>query len=203
MQGDKQGPSEPCQNLHDYLALVKPGTVTDPVHLESLLAACWDEFEGASAEGMAGYKLHGRMKEVVWEPPRLRFLIERHGATVRGSTRAERQGWQINVEDTTAYSEPMGYTQVEPRQPKWDAEGTAERIANLILNGHEDERLKWKEDGRVQVLIGKILPAESAVKQTLQGRRNRFAFALAGRLTRAGWQLVGRHTYARIATSVD
>ncbi len=49
----------------------------------------------------------------------------------------------------------------------------------MIGSGKEDDRLQWGEDGRVRVLIGKVLPEESAVKQALAGRRMRFRMALA------------------------
>ena len=39
----------------------------------------------------------GRMEKVEWQPPYLTFSIERHGATVKGSTRAELQNWQVDT----------------------------------------------------------------------------------------------------------
>lgn len=86
------------QELLAYLASVPAGLIADTATLEVLLASCWKQFEGSNAEGMAGYKLRGRMEDVVWHPPSLRFMIERHGATVLGSTRAARQEWNINIE---------------------------------------------------------------------------------------------------------
>ncbi len=48
--------------------------------VEGLLAQAWHELDGAGAEGMAGWKVVGRTKELVWQPPHLSFAIDRHGA---------------------------------------------------------------------------------------------------------------------------
>jgi hypothetical protein len=66
-----------------------PGPVTDTSELEAILASCWHEFDGANLNGMAGYKLRGRMEDVEWRPPILTFTDGRHGGTVPGSSRAE------------------------------------------------------------------------------------------------------------------
>jgi hypothetical protein len=71
----------------------------------------------------------------------------------------------------------------------------AEEVAGLILRHQEDERLWWYEDGRVRVLIGKVLPDGSAVAQTLAGRRKRFRAALRERLAGEGWREVGVNIY--------
>ena len=85
--------------------------------LESLLADCWDEFEGSREEGMASYKLLNRMKEVEWNPPLLTFIIERHGALVMGSTRAEKYEWALNMETKTADYAQVGHRQVHKMGP--------------------------------------------------------------------------------------
>jgi len=79
----------PIDNLKEYLKSTTPGALTDSGVLERLLADCWDELSGASAGGMHGWKLLGRMEHVHWNPPVLSFTIERHGGTPLGSTRAE------------------------------------------------------------------------------------------------------------------
>jgi hypothetical protein len=65
----------------------------------------------------------------------------------------------------------------------------AEEIVRLILERTEDDRLNWNGDSSVRVLIGRILPEGSAVKQTLIGRRKRFRKALMERLEAEGWGL--------------
>ena len=71
----------------------------------------------------------------------------------------------------------------------------AQEIAELIVAGRHDERLKWNTDGRVRVLIGKIFPEASAVKQTREGRRRRFREALTQILATHGWHEVTANTY--------
>jgi hypothetical protein len=61
----------------------------DVYELVNLLAAAWDDLSIARGSGMEPDKLYDRMEKVHWEPPLLLFVIERHGGTVQGSTRAE------------------------------------------------------------------------------------------------------------------
>lgn len=56
------------KELLEYLASIQPGPISDAAQLEPLLAACWDKFEGGDEENMAGYKLLGRMEDIVWIP---------------------------------------------------------------------------------------------------------------------------------------
>ena len=165
------------RRLASYLKAILPGRIDDPGGLEPLLAACWDDL-GGDAGGMSGEKLHGRMESVAWNPPTLSFVIERHGATVNGSLRADLQHWAVDVEAKTAVLGKVGHRQLQPMQPRLDVRSLAEEIATLIAGGQEDHRLKRYEDGRVRVLVGKILPKGSAVKRTLEWRRKRFRQAL-------------------------
>ena len=174
--------------LRAHLATVQPGKITDTSDLERLLAACWDEFSGDYG-GMEGYKLLGRIEDVTWEPPILAFAVERHGRTVAGSSRADLQGWTVNTEQKTVFCEPLGCRQVRPIQPRLKVEPLVEEIVRLTVAKHEDDRLQWHDGGSVKVLAGKIIPADSAVKQTLAGRRKRFREKLVERLEAEGWGL--------------
>lgn len=174
--------------LRAHLATILPGKITDTSDLERLLAASWDEFSGDYG-GMEGYKLLGRMEDVTWEPPILAFVVERHGRTVAGSSRADLQGWTVNTEQKTIFCEPLGCRQVRPIQPRLKVEPLVEEIVRLIVAKHEDDRLQWHDDGSVKVLVGKIIPADSAVKQTLGGRRKQFREKLVERLEAEGWGL--------------
>lgn len=178
-------------DLQALLAAIPPGPISDTSQLESVLAACWDEF-GCHEGGMRGEKLHGRMENVTWSPPILEFRIERHGATALGSSRAELQAWGVNVEEGTATCSTVGRRQVEPMQPRLDVRPLVEETVRMILAHQESDRLKWNTDGSVRVLPGKVIPPGSAVKQTLQGRRKRFREALRERL--------GRRSRARVTT---
>ena len=162
------------KQLLQYLSSIPAGPISDTAKLEPLLVDCWDEFAGSEAEAMTCFKLRGRMEDVEWNPPVLNFVIERHGGTVMGSTRADLQLWSLDVEAKTASWWHRGRRQVHPMAARLDVRPMAEEIARLVIDRQEDERLKWYEDGRVRVQIGKILPQGSAYKQTLEGRRRRF-----------------------------
>ncbi len=178
------------KDLTDLLSNIAPGPISDSSDLERLLAACWDEFNGDDG-GMTGDKLLGRMEQVAWEPPVLTFTIERHGGTVKGSSRASLQEWTLDLENMTARCAEDRFRQVHGRQPRLDVRPFVEEVARLILLRQEDERLKWYKDGRVRVVVGKVLPNGSAVTQTLAGRRMRFREAMVRRLAVEGWREVG------------
>ena len=122
---------------------------------------------------MAHYKLD-RMENVRWDPPTLAFEVERHGAAAMGSTRAERQQWTLDMDTLTAQHGSVGRRQIRPSQRRLDVRPLAEEVSQLIIQRSEDLRLRWNDDGSVRVLVGEILPKDSAVKQALRGRRKRF-----------------------------
>jgi hypothetical protein len=71
-------------------------------------------------------------------------------------------------------------------------------VSQLVIEHKDDERLKWyPENGRVRILIGKILPNVSAVESTLISRRKRFRNALKILLCEEGWTEIGVHTYTQ------
>src|SRR5262245_57094022 len=85
--------------------------------VKELLADCWGELEGGDAEAMASWKLD-RAEGLTWEPPVLSFEIERHGGRVMGSSRAERQGWSVNLKEERANCCTIGHRQLSPMQPR-------------------------------------------------------------------------------------
>jgi hypothetical protein len=127
----------------------------------------------------------------------LTFKIERHGGTVLGSSRATLQEWKLDLDKKTAWCEERRFRQVHAPQPRLDVRALAEEVSSLVLHRQGDGRVRWYGDGRVRVLVGKVLPDCSAVAQTLVGRRKRFRQALRERLAGEGWQEVGLHVYAR------
>jgi hypothetical protein len=186
-----------ADRLRAYLATMQPGKITDTTDLERLLAVCWGEFSGHHG-GMEGSRLLGRIEDVTWQPPVLTFSVERHGRTVAGSSKADLQGWTVNVEQNTVFCEPLGCRQVRPLKARLKVEPLAEEIVRLIVAKQQDDRLQWHEDDSVKVLVGKIIPADSAAKQTLAGRRKRFQKALLERLGAEGWGLsVYPYTFGR------
>jgi hypothetical protein len=180
--------------LYAHLSQIGPGDITDTSEVERLLAVAWDDLLRDDG-GIESYKLFNRMEYVTWTPPLLTFRIERHGATVMGSSRAEMQTWTIDVEQGTACCEAKGYRQLSPRQPPLDVKPLAEEVAALILEYVEDARVKWIDRDTVRVNSGVILPKGSVVKMTLANRRKRFRVALAERLAPHGWVQVRANKY--------
>ena len=184
--------------LKDYLNSLEPGPVEETTHLERLLAEVWDDLGGDNG-GMAGHKLIGRMEDVQWNPPLLTFVIERHGGTVLGSTRAELQRWTVDLDRQTATCQRTGHRQLSPMAKRVDVGSIADQIASRIVGGEADDRLTWLKDGRVRVEMGRIFPAQSGYKQTVQGRRRRLREALIEQAQhrRAGLISVGTRSVRR------
>ena len=179
------------EKLREHLAAVPAGTVGEVKPIEKLLAETWDEFEGGDKGGMVAYKVLGRTEKMEWNPPVLTFDLERHGATARGSTRAEIQSWTLNTADSTASVAGGRLRQVYARSPNWDAKAVAHEIAQLVIANEEDERLIWNPKGHVRPDIGNIVPGDN--KQTREGRSRRFWEALLAELLPHGWVKVDRH----------
>lgn len=183
------------ERLIEFLKPLMPGPVKDQPNqdpsktgtvLERLLFECWYEFEGSNQEKMDGYKILHRLEEPFWEPPVLRFRMERHGATVGGSIWADIQEWKLNIETKEANYETVGRRQVSPMDKRLDVKPIAREVAQLIVKGKIDKRLKWNKNGSVTVWIREIIP--ETVKQTTIGRRGRFWVALTKCLADKGWQ---------------
>ena len=124
---------EIMQELIGYLKGVPRGEIKDAQQLEKLLANCWSEFIGGDAERMFPRKLLGRMEEIIWEYPVLEFTIERHGATVMGSTRAELQRWSLDIENKSASVRNQSYRQVIKRERAFEVISIADKLASLII----------------------------------------------------------------------
>lgn len=180
------------ENLLAYLKQTPKGRITDTSELEKLLSECWDEFAGDDG-GLTPQKLHGRMEEVRWMSPILEFVIERHGGTAMGSSRAELQLWKVDIERKIVSMGTVGYRQIIPRQTSLDVKPIAEEIAQLIIEGKQDERLQWSGNDRLRIPTDTILDATLIPKQTLQARRKRLLKALEENLSPYGWER--RHSW--------
>jgi hypothetical protein len=127
--------------LKKRLCGLPPGEVAEAGPIAALLGGCWHEFVGADAERMDAGKL-GRMEDLRWEPPLLSFTIERHGAMSMGSTRAELQRWQVDLDRMTAICERgRGYRQVLVRAGGIRVEPIARELVSSIVAGRGDQRL--------------------------------------------------------------
>jgi hypothetical protein len=180
--------------LKGYLSRIIPGPIEETSHLEHLLAGVWHALGGDDG-GMAGRKLIGRTEAVEWHPPILTLTIERHGGMVLGSTRTEIQRWSVDLDRRTAKFEQNGHRQLSSMATTVHVAPIAGEIADLIVGGVLDERLRWLGDGRVRVEVGRILPEWSGYKQTVQGRRKRLSGALIEALAPKGWIHLGRNTF--------
>ena len=58
----------------------------------------------------------------------------------------------------TATSEQAGHRQLSPMANRVDVAPIADEIAELIVGGVIDDRLRWLGDGRVRVHMGNIFP---------------------------------------------
>ena len=137
------------------------------------------------------------MEAVEWHPPVLTFVIERHGGTVLGSTRAELQRWTVDLDHRIATCEQSGHRQLSQMASRVDVEPIGEEVADRIVTGEADDRLTWLGDGRVRVEVGKIFAQGSGYDQTVQGRRRRLREALIERLSPRGWVHLGRNTFGQ------
>lgn len=183
------------QKLLEYLSSLPTGSLSDTTNLEVLLSSCWNELgQSTDTHNMAGDKLIGRMESVVWEPPILSFIIERHGGTVGGSSRAELHGWSVNVETQVASCSIKGHRQLYPMEPRFDVKPIAEEVAQAILDHLSDTRLRWNKDGSVRISVNDILP--SSCERTYVGRRKRLLCAVEERLFKVGWRKIRTNVYA-------
>ena len=183
------------KELIEYLASVRPGPIKEVgENLEKAVWSCWGKFEGT--QELDGYKLLHRMEDVRWQPPILSFVIERHGATVLGSSYAELHQWTLNLETRQAAVSVVGKRAVSPIDSKLNVRPLAEEVAQLIVNHVDDERLKWNKDNTVRVYIGEVIQATN--KQTEAGRRKRFRKALDELLCVSGWRPKRPNVYERI-----
>ncbi len=186
--------------LRSFLREVSPGAILETETLEGLLLACWDQFTGADSQGMKADKLISRVQGLRWDPPVLSFKIERHGGVALGSIYAEVQSWHVDLEQLTASCTPARGRLVRKRQDRLQLEPLVNRVTNAVEGRIDDECLKWLGETRLRVLVGRIIPTDSAAPQTIAGRRNRLGNAIEVALALLGWQKVSGtspHTYER------
>jgi hypothetical protein len=180
--------------LRSFLESLSPGSVEDRQQLTTLLAKAWDSFVGSSNTKMYAHKLD-RIEQPVWRPPILEFDIERHGATVNGSTRASVHTWTIDLNAMTATISSERRRQIYQQDRRLDVRPIAAELAGLITGGRESRFLKWFEDGSVVVKMKECIPTTN--KQTTTSRRRRLRTELEKLLNPLGWAKISSHRYAR------
>jgi len=167
-----------------YLDARGAGAVDDVPELVRLLTPAWDALSGAE-ERTEAWKL-GRMEAARWSPPILTFDLERHGALMMGSTRAEVHTWAVNLDTGQAKITGQGHRQVEKMAPRLKTEPLVSEIVAMIEAGQDDPRLSWSPDrGSIQISLSKVVGEGN--KQTAQGRRRRISAALDTAMLERGW----------------
>jgi hypothetical protein len=166
----------------------------------SLLYDCWDQLGIDDHTNMRADKLW-RIEEPTWRPPILQFKIERHGATVNGSSRAEVHISSIDLDKGTAGIAEERRRQLGAMDARLDIKPIAESLAKAIMNGEADKRLTINRDGSVRLNIGLIIPAMN--KQTTGARRSRVRKHLDSLLIAQGWKPVRTNVYSRLAFYIN
>lgn len=165
--------------LQERLGALPPGPV-DKGALLPVLEVAWDDLDGGDGHAMHAGKLH-RLEDPRWQPPVLYFDIERHGATVNGSTYVEVQSWAVDVQSGLAEVICTTRRKLHASAPRMDMKAIASEVAEIIRTGADDPRVKHQADGSVMVLTRELLPP--SVKQTMEGRRRKFYVSLDAELS--------------------
>jgi hypothetical protein len=190
------------ERLRTILDGTPPGTIPEAAAsmVESYLAGCWEELAGSGDGGMVGSKLRQRTEQLAWNPPLLTFRIERHGGTVNGSSRADLQYWEIDIDGAKASIITGGKRQLSPMDKRINAQQLATEVAAIIRDGREDARVSWRGRSAV-VRTGAVIPATN--KQTTAARRKRFSTELEKVLLADGWKRSGTGLAFEQAASED
>ena len=72
------------------------------------------------------------------------------------STRGELQHWEVDLDKRTDYIVKTRHRQLETMAPRSWSRNWPGEIAERILSGEDDERIKRLEDGSVKLLVSKI-----------------------------------------------
>lgn len=160
----------------------------------SALSQVWPDDAGTA---MTWEKLH-RWESPTWNPPELRFEIERHGATVGGSTRAEMQTWVVDTERRSIDQVRSRVRQLSPSAPRLDVHALAQQCLAAMMAGPEADTtgwLKWVSPSEVKLQISQVIP--QTFKQTTADRRRRFSRELTALSEGSGWREASAHRWVR------
>jgi hypothetical protein len=179
------------ESLLTKLSQLVDGKITgsgDRSEVIALLTLSWPYIEGGSAESTWPDKL-SRLEDLQWTAPVISFVLERHGGTVFGSSRAELHEWNVDTSTWKADVTTSRYRQLTERNKPLNTRALADEIALLIFNGFDSEFLEWnQEKTSCRIFTSKIVP-DNASKQTITGRRKRFRVDLQSALQSHGWSL--------------
>ena len=181
--------------LKAFLETQNVGPIADETRVARLIVGACDELEISDHTNMRADKLW-RMESPTWDPLVLLFDIERHGATVNGSSRATVYTWAIDISSGQAAPGRERRRQLSAMDKRLDVKPIAARLAEAIIASRADERFKITKDGNVRLQIGSIIPATNA--QTTPARRKRLRRELDVLLKPHGWvQSINPNTYVK------
>src|ERR1700733_379101 len=120
--------------LAEYLDNIPPGPIADISALTNRLCTAWPELRGSGEQSTTPSKLAGRIEEPIWNPPNLKFVIERHGPTVNGSVWANLHEWVVDVRAGTAAISSQRRRLVEAMDKPVKLRPLAEAIAKAMSN---------------------------------------------------------------------
>ncbi len=191
------------QKLRETLRSVPAGPITDDQlyrEIVRLLGECWEQMPGTHETAMRDFKLN-RAEQVSWDYPVLSFILERHGGTVLGSTRAELQRWTVNLESGSVGQSVETFRQLTPTAPRLDVKPIVTRVCEAVRQGSGSDCkltksgiVSWPDENRVIIKQGVLIP-DDGFRQTVADRRRRFRDALIKQMKAQGWELerVGRY----------
>jgi hypothetical protein len=150
-----------------------------------LLKECWRFLKGSDEHKTFSNKM-SRAENLQWNPPVLSFQLERHGATVNGSSRADVHYWDVDIDEGTATIVKTGRRQISKMDSRMDINAKTDEIASNILDGLDHPSLNWDNKRETVVItIGQIIP--ETISQTTQSRRKRFRDRLETIMCEQGW----------------
>jgi hypothetical protein len=175
--------------LRDYLYSLTPMVIDKNSEVENivlnLLSESWHLFAGSDQHSTHAYKLN-RAEELTWNGKELTFLLERHGQTTRGSTRASVHLWTINPLIRSAICQDDGVRQVHKSQPRLDLNEVADCVIQLVKAGVNCDEVTWVPDKTsITINLSAVLPI--AVAQTARSRNKRFRALIAILMRDLGW----------------
>lgn len=105
-------------------------------------------------------------------------LLERHGETVNGSSRASLHFWEVDTSKFEARLIGASTRQVSPGSKVMDVEKIAQEVARLTIDGIDDCRLAWSNDRQlVSINMNVVIPR-------LPHKQHRVAGSVSERLLR-------------------
>jgi hypothetical protein len=185
------------QTLLNELKDTPPGPIDATAYdkIINLLAACWGGLKGANDTSMEPWKLD-RAEDLSWNPPCLTFTVERHGATMLGSSRAELQTWSVDLQLGAARCWSGRYRQLSPTASRLDVKPIAARVREAVQQGPaascalvKDGIVVWNGNNQLSIKHGALIPG-GGYEQTVAGRRRRFRNELERLMKDIGWEFV-------------